>query len=254
MSPTSPSWRPGGERIALSPISSGGERKGLGLSLPKQFCEVPAFPGVQDKENLASSQDKENVRSFSHVDTNIKIFEDSMLEKPVVIGFEDSSSNKLCNDTDRFCGVKSSAPPKKSAIGRQYSKPYTDIHEKPAPKVRLGAELAHQGLLPAIFVFIAACILAASHSDEDHSFSTIHRAISTGIEDLHDEESWLSWMAVFFAAALIVAGLICAYICHTSVGRHPKKAKDRDEDRPSVVKSSRRHYGTTYNGSTSFFS
>jgi len=200
MTPAVASRRLGGERSPLSPMKPQ-------TSVPQTdnvalFFEVPAFPGMQDKEN-----------SSSWLNTNGKIVEEDVPSKPILINLD-------VEDTKP-------APSKKPAsLGRPPK--MCEMQQKPAQKVRLCSELARDGLIPACVVALMACIMAAAHSDEDHSYSVVKGAIASAIEDLYDGECWMSWLMFVSVVLLVVIGLICTYICHSAASSaRPKKEKER---------------------------
>jgi hypothetical protein len=165
---------------------------------------------------------------------------------------DDTSAKPLIIDFD---GEEIKAPTKKKSLqssqpslGRP-PKPCSGSQCKPAPKVRLCSELAGHAAIPAGLVLLIACIVAASHSEEDHSFSAIQRTIATAVEEVFDYESWWTWLICLSVGIFIIAGSICTYICYSAVASSSplKNAQDRKavlrEDTLSHSNSRRRYTG-----------
>lgn len=206
MTPPPQPRRFGSERLPLSPVRNPPQSAAPNVALHQAVSH-------------ASSLDKENVQGH---DSNDKIFED--VSKPILITFEGESQEV--------------APPKKLSAPSSLGRPPTIRHAEPE-KVRLCAELAGKSLYPAGIAALMFIFLAASHSDEDHSFDAIYRAFGRTVEDLQDDDSWAMWALIVFVGILIVAGLASMYILYTSEAgpARPSKAKGRVAPREDAARS-----------------
>jgi hypothetical protein len=192
---------------------------------------VPAAPfaEVQIISPTSSTFDKENFHFFHG---NDNIFEDNTSTKPVLIALDGDQSTEPLH-------TKKTSP----SLGRPPKIP--ESRKQDAPKVRLCSELATHAAVPGGIIALVFCILAASHSGEDLSFDAIHRSVDGSIQDLYEDESWLTWALLLCVLLIVVAGLICMYqLSHNAAtsAATPASAHARvvpKEDRPRVLTSRR---------------
>lgn len=193
MSPPGPARRFGDERIPLSPVR-------------------PGAWGQQASFSHVEATDKENNNCFVG---NENIFKDDTSTKPLLICLDGDSAESTPSNTV-------------SSLGRPPKSPES---QTPAPKVRLCAELASNGMIPAIILAGLACILAALQCDEDHSYDALMRAIHGSTKDLSESESLLVWVMVIALLVFICAALICGYVCcNAATSARSQKALDLKKD------------------------
>lgn len=191
MVPTPTSRRTGADRMPPSP--SRAHTSGSSAV----FSEVPSFPIAVGKETLGSSWASSSEKIF-------EVPEDETSSKPILIsldGIEDVQPEGL--------------PKKVSTLGRPPKMSYADRQSNMAPQqVRLCSEMARHASIPFAVMSLMLCLMAVSHSDEDHSLSSVWGSIGGGLSDVYDGECWLSWLLAVCVGLLMVAGVVCTYICH----------------------------------------
>lgn len=185
---------------------------------------LPTAPFSEVFSPTASTFDKENYHFFNGSD---KIYEDPTSSKPVLITLDGGESTQP---------LHTKRPP--PSLGRPPKVP--ESRKQDTPKVRLCSELATHAAVPGGIIALVFCILAASHSGEDHSFDAIYRSVDGSMQDLYEDESWVTWSLVLCILVLVVAGLTCAYVCRNAAtsAATPAPAKARvvpKEDTPRLL-------------------